>query len=319
MPTNGRWTLAAAVLMVAASVPAQEATYLMRGEVVPANRAANGWVQTVVATAPDEVRVHVTVDPGPIGSEAVWNGPSAASARLVPEQFRLPRDLGRSLRRGDGGWEVASTVLRWVRRHIAVDVKGMGPQDAASVLRRGTGRCSGVANAAVAFLRTAGFQARTVSGLLIGADRAVPHRWLECRLDGAGWVPSDPTLGLWVVTPHHVAFAEPVVQVPTVIPVAAAPGPASASAPLRSRVNRGAELECRAVGGAGGAVVTAELSGPGGETRRALLSPAAKFRRLAPGRWRLTVRVGVRVVERRELQLAAGRAVSYVVRVNEVG
>jgi len=311
----------AALLLLTAPAAAQETTYLVRGAMLPVNRAANGWVQAVIPSAPGEVRVQVTVDMGPIGSDGVWSGPPASSRGLVPEGFRLPRELSWSLQEGDGSWQTATTVLRWVMRRTTVDVNDREPQDALSVLRRGSGRCSGVANAAVALLRTAGFEARTVSGLLVGVEKVVPHRWLECKLPGAGWVPTDPTLGVWVVTPRHVAFARPVDPIPQISvvgnPVVASVG-VLGSEGRRIRANRGAELECRAIGGADSDVVMAELHGPGGDTRRAVLSPSARFRGLAPGRWRLTVRVGARVVERRELELPAGRIVSYVVRVSEV-
>lgn len=58
------------------------------------------------------------------------------------------------------------------------------------------GDASGFAALFVDVLRSAGVEARIVSGyLLIGEDRAVPHAWVEYRYPGFGLIPVDPTAG----------------------------------------------------------------------------------------------------------------------------
>jgi hypothetical protein len=194
------------------------------------------------------------------------------------------------------------------------------PQDAVSVLERGYGRCSGIANASTALLMAAGFDARTVSGILMTDDGPVPHRWVECRLPGAGWVPSDPTLGLWTVTPRHLAFASPVLELPEVRVVAPAADPL-ADLPTRRgrpiRPDRGAELVCRLVDSAVEGDVEAILRGPAGAVRRARLTPEGRFTRLLPGRWVLEVEWRGEVVERRPLDLAADDIHTFAVRLPE--
>jgi hypothetical protein len=183
-----------------------------------------------------------------------------------------------------------------------------GPQDARSVLRRRAGRCSGLANASAALLRAAGFEARTVSGLLMADGSAIPHRWLECRLPDAGWVGCDPTLGLWVMTTSHLAFGRTVERLPTIERVAGG-DPDLAVLPRRGRwpvrPNRGASLTCRVRSPVDGAAI--RLLGPWNEERRSEIETEAGFAGLLPGRWQLEVLVGDRVVERLRLRLEGDR------------
>lgn len=302
------------LLLAAPPLIAQEAVYVVRGPQLPVETVANGYQQNVVALGDGSVRVRVATWMGPIGSRGVWSPGAPAEGALA--DFRLPRGLAATLHEGDGSWKVATGILEWAMGRVHLDVDDGGPQDAVGVLTRGVARCSGLANATVALLRTAGFQARTVSGLLVGRGRTVPHRWLECRLPGAGWVPSDPTLGLWLVTPGHLAFSRTVADLPKVKVVSGWDAgfqglPDRHGLPFRP--NEGAELVCRLVGERRESEVVAELAGPGGALRRAALNPEASFSDLLPGRWRLTVRLGGRIVERREFDLAAGEASSYAV------
>jgi hypothetical protein len=235
---------------------------------------------------------------------------------MVPNGFELPRRLSKRLRPDLDAWQAATLVLEWAADHVAVDVDDNGPQDAASVLKRRRGRCSGLANASVALLRAAGFEARTVSGLLIGNDRPIPHRWIECRLPRAGWVASDPTLGLWIITPRHIAFADTVVDLPQVR-VLTASGDGLDRLPRRDgrlvRPNRGADLVCRLTSGWGDDLPVAVLRGGGGEVRRSRFDPDARFSDLLPGKWVLEIESHGTVIERRRLDLRSGDFKSYVV------
>ena len=219
-------------------------------------------------------------------------------------------------------WEAATAVLIWVAHHLEVDVSDNGAQDAVSVLARGRGRCSGVSNAAVGLLRAAGFQARTVSGLLVGEDQVIPHRWLECRFPNSGWVPSDPTLGLWTITPRHLVFADTVLRVPEV-EVVRQGGDGLERLPSREgrllRPNRGAGLLCRMASKWEGKPPIAVLYGGGGEVRRATIDPEARFLDLLPGRWVLEVEAGGGIIDRRELRLRSGDLQSYAVPSTDAG
>jgi len=207
-------------------------------------------------------------------------------------------------------------VLEWAADNIAVDINDEGAQDARSILDRGRGRCSGLANATVALLRAAGFEAKTVSGLLVGDEESIPHRWIECRLPGAGWVASDPTLGLWVITPRHIAFSDTVVDLPQVR-VLVASGDGLDRLPRYGghlvRPNRGADLVCRLAPAWSHPDSIAVLHGGGGEVRRSRFDPEARFSDLLPGRWLLEIESEGKVVQRRQLDLRAGDFKSYVV------
>jgi hypothetical protein len=162
----------------------------------------------------------------------------------------------------------------------------------------------------------AGFEAITISGVLVGDRGSVPHRWVACRLPGAGWVHTDPTLGFWVVTSRHVAFAEAVVQPVEVRVLSSAQDtidrlPRRAGRPVRP--DRGSDLICRVVRDGGNARATAVITGGGGDSYQQLLEPEGRFTALLPGRWRLVVTADERVVEDRELILRAGETHSYTV------
>jgi hypothetical protein len=301
------WTTAAA---------SHEATYLIRAAPAPVSVAANGYVQTVAPAADGAVEVHVATILGPIGSSGRYGSLSPPATERPPAAFTLPAKLQRSLRPDLEAWEAATRVLEWSAVHLSVDGDDMMAQDAVSVLQRGRGRCSGVANAVAALLLAAGFEAVTVSGLLVTDSRAIPHRWVACRLPGAGWVHTDPTLGLWTITTSHVAFADTVVDPPEVRVVTRggdriAVLPRRAGRPIRPNV--GSELVCRVVRGGGEAAAVAVLSGVDGETHRAVLSPEGRFSALLPGRWRLVVLAGDRVVEDRQLVLRPGELNSITV------
>lgn len=304
------------MILLAVPALAEEADYVVIAGDLPVASASNGYVQEVRAAVGGGVTVHVATSLAPIGATKTYANVVAGTRPVIPPDFELPKRLQAKLRPGLGSWEAATLVLEWAADRVAIDTADGGPQDAASVLKRGRGRCSGLANAAVALLRAAGFEARTVSGLLIGDGGAIPHRWLECRLPGAGWVATDPTLGLWTVTPRHLVYPATVVTVPEVRVVVTETDGLERLPRHDGRVvrpNRGAVLVCRLPTRWRGTPPLAVLRGGGGEVRRTRLDPEARFSDLLPGRWVLEVEVGGLVVERREFVLRSGDVHSYTV------
>ena len=75
----------------------------------------------------------------PLGDPAA-SGDS--DALHVPPGFTLPLELGRRVTARSSALDVLHDVVAHVSRHIRLDDLDAGPQDAASVLRRGRGRCS---------------------------------------------------------------------------------------------------------------------------------------------------------------------------------
>jgi hypothetical protein len=303
-------------LLAAFTVHGEEARYLVTGS-KPVSAAANGYVQEVREVEGGGFEVRVVTTLAPIESEGSYAGVLAAATPDVPVGFELPKLLVRKLTPDLGAWEAATVVLEWVANHLAVDIDDGGPQDARSVLARGRGRCSGLANASVALLRAAGFEARTVSGLLVSNTDAIPHRWIECRLPAAGWVPSDPTLVLWAVTPRHMVFGDTVVEQPQV-EVLESGSDGLDRLPRRAgrllRPNLGADLVCRIASDLSVKEPLAVLRGGGGEIRRARLDPEARFSGLLPGRWVLEVEAGGELIERRAFVLRAGGYHSFTVK-----
>lgn len=309
--------LVGVVLLVAGALHADEAVYLMRGPVLPGARSINGYVVDVRPRGDNGVEVRVETSLDPIGSRGAFAGVMAGDRPRVPDDFTLPSRLRAELRADLPAWEAATLVLEWVWGNLKLIDDDHHPQDAASVLYRGGGRCSGLANATAALLMTAGFESRTVSGLLITDRRAIPHRWVECRLPAAGWVPTDPTLGLWIITAGHIAFSDAVGHLPEIDVITPPRGelhrlPRKGTTMMRP--NDGAELLCRLGRPADGRTAVASLQ-RGSDRRQAVLGPEVRFADLLPGRWLLIVEVDGRVVEKRELNLKEGAVHSYVVNV----
>ncbi len=296
---------------------ATEAVFRFEGGDPPIDHSVCGFSQSVDASPGNGVLVRVSapevaigVDPGAFSPDPDLDGP--------PHGFVLPSSLAATLEPGLDAYSRAGRVLRWVARSVSLETDDDGDQDAASVIRRGSGRCSGLANAGVALLRAAGFRARTISGLLIGDERIVPHRWLECFLPGAGWVPSDPTIGLWIVTPRHVVFSGTVTRIPRIeiVRVSSAHPKYPVVDGLPTRPNRGVELVCRVVNPCGDRVV-AVLRGETGVELKTELTDEGRFSGLLPGRWLLEVRHGPNLVVRRTLDLGDGLDHSIAVHLEE--
>ncbi len=285
---------------------------------MPINHSVNGFSQAVEVLGNGDVLVRVGVPAVAVGGAPGGFDSDPRVEETVPRGFDLPARLESSLSPDLEAYTRATRVLRWAEHSLSLDTSSEGDQDAVSVLRRGSGRCSGLANANVALLRAAGFEARTVSGLLVSDSRVVPHRWLECRLPGAGWVPTDPTMGFWVVTARHLAFRDTVTHLPAV-EVVASPGglpryPKVDGMPIRP--DQGAELACRVVNPCGGQIVGV-LRGEGGVELRTTIDGEGRFSGLLPGRWRLEVRRDSVVVARQTFDLGEGSHHSVAVRIDD--
>jgi transglutaminase-like putative cysteine protease len=312
--------IALTVLCTAAGAGAGEAIYRISGARPVSSHMVNGFTQEAARRLDGQYQVRVSVPRIPIGSPTAYTFDADHRPHHAPEGFVIPASLAERLSRRRTDDEAATEVLRWVDRHLVSDDRDYGNQDALSVLARGRGRCSGIANATAALLQAAGFRARTVSGVLIEDSGPVPHRWVECHFEGRGWVPTDPALGHWVVTHRHVVFPGAVHPVPVIDTLASPEGtgvegfPVVAGVPRRP--SRGPELIVRWVPTSeGGDPVTAQLIGAGGEVRVGRLDPVRHFTALLPGPWLLQVETaGGATIHRQVVALDGAEVVSYVVR-----
>jgi hypothetical protein len=204
---------AAAMVVLAAAAAGDEGRMVM-----PAALAARVTVGAaagrVVEVEPDGSLALVTVSqtvqplPGdphyPLTNVRVCDDPTALD---VASHLELPPELAELRAHEHGVFAVVTGVVSFVGRAVAQDDDDRGPQDAASVLARGRGRCSGRANLAVALLRVLGVPARVVHGVL-ATDRGPRwHRWGEAWLGPSHWVAFDPGASVGVVSVRYLEVA----------------------------------------------------------------------------------------------------------------
>lgn len=197
-------------VLAAVTAAADEAHYLFPTEL--AARVESGERGgLVVGIEPRSTGTLVTVSnlvltldehPAPTGPDTRLDSESASLA--LPQEFRLPTELGEPLAVSGNPWWTLVRVVEYVSQRVVLDDEDHGAQDVASVLTRARGRCSGRANAAVGLLRVAGIPARVVHGVVVGEGRVRWHRWGEAWLDRLGWVPFDPGSAVGVVSVRYV-------------------------------------------------------------------------------------------------------------------
>jgi hypothetical protein len=203
-------------------------------------------------------------------------------------------------------YQAVTQVLEWIARNLAYDLDRAAPQDAATVLARRTGYCTGVARLSVAMLQSLGIEARDVPGFLVApAGATLPagfHRWVEVHYADVGWVFSDPLLALHYVPATYVRLAsEALLPGPEIIPGRLLERrdrrlavdlftevPSRLTLRRNGVVRRAAALQVT-VGGAGGGY--AVLEGAGIRRVRALAGGESTFVGLEPGSYLLRVEV----------------------------
>lgn len=158
--------------------------------------------------------VHYTIVPG---YEENWQHP----ADNLPYQFtQLPNSTRRAaieyltrelpiLDTMTGVWDKANAIVRHVSQSASYSLRTEKmPGDRSDFAlwfleESDTGYCIHFASAATVLLRAAGIPARYVTGYLVTAEanratevtQSNAHAWVECYIDGVGWVPLEPTPG----------------------------------------------------------------------------------------------------------------------------
>lgn len=233
----------------------------------------------------------------------VW--PLASTQRFALRRVQPTDAVGRLARKLVAGahtrYEASSRILGWVGRNVRYELDRTRPQDAAEVLARGNGFCTGIARLTVALLRAVDIPAREVPGWVVreqgGTGVSGYHRWVEILYDDRGWVMSDPLVSHHFVPATYLRLAGETItgeaaglllereERLTAVDVygAAADG-------VRARRNdqrqRSAALQLTVRGAAEG---TARLSGGGWDRSQALIGGKTVFVGLEPGRYRLKI------------------------------
>ncbi len=207
----------------------------------------------------------------------------------VPRGFAPPAELA-SARALPSAAAVLERVVAFVTGRVRLDERDAGPQDGASVLARGVGRCSGRANAAIGLLRALGIPARAVHGILLGDGGPRWHRWGEAWLPASGWVPFDPGASVGVVSVRYLPLRGAGEGSPLAgVRVARLDERGYLAVPVRGGLRvlpaRGVTVRC--VAPAGRASLTAALVGPDGSAWVRQGAGEVVFEGVLPGRYRI--------------------------------
>lgn len=151
-----------------------------------------------------EARTEVEV--APLGSRSPFKAPATESQ--TGPVFRLARTLTVD---STTEFDAASRILSWVARNISYHLDRSESQDAARVLERRSGYCTGISRLTVALLTSVGLKAREVAGVVLSNDKGGPngyHRWVEIHLADVGWVFSDPLYSHHYVPASYLRLAD---------------------------------------------------------------------------------------------------------------
>ena len=247
----------------------------------------------------EDGEVVVRSDAQPLRSVASYRAPDFTDAERREPTVRLASTLTRG---AHTQFDAASRILGWVSREIRYTYDRSVSQEAAAVLARRSGYCTGVARLTVALLRAAGLEAREVAGWIASSNSAEPaiyHRWVEIHYADRGWVFSDPLATHNWVPASYVRLASERVDASGLEgglllerrdTIAAVDTYADAGAVVRARRNeprqRAGSLRVEVADGEAG---TLTLEGDGRKWTSALQLGAAVFVGLSPGDYLLHV------------------------------
>lgn len=138
--------------------------------------------------------VHVRVDNAHLGSAAPFVPPEEPQGEIGVLAASISAH-------SETVYDATSKVLGWVARNVRYDLDRNASQEAADVLQRRSGYCTGIARLTVELLGSIGIDAREVAGYVLAAPRsesAEPgprgyHRWVEVHYPDRGWAFSDPS------------------------------------------------------------------------------------------------------------------------------
>lgn len=133
--------------------------------------------------------VVIDVDAYPLASAAPFVLPSLTGGQGGDSLVQTARSVVAGAHRR---YDAVSRILGWVAANIEYNLDRSAPQDAAAVLARRAGYCTGAARLTVALLGAVGITAREVPGFVLGEGGGGYHRWVEVYYPDRGWSFSDP-------------------------------------------------------------------------------------------------------------------------------
>ncbi len=313
------WVVGLSTLVATSAAAAATPASIVTGEdrallLPPAGAEVTAYENAGYRLTLVEGAAQVTVDLSPLGSSAPFlpQRPDGAEEPIGR--------LARSLTVGSQTQHEAVTrALAWIASHVRYELDRDAPQDAASVLARRSGYCTGFARLAVAVLGAVGIEAREVAGYVVGElpgnepRRSGFHRWIEVRYPDVGWVFSDPLATLGYVPASYLRLASDELASDTPGPglllgradrtAAVDVAPVLGGSGLRMRPNRpdrrtAAALMIELESGRDGEAV---LEGGGHLRRLPLPGGTGTFLGLEPGSYRLRVSEGGRVAAWKEI------------------
>jgi hypothetical protein len=104
--------------------------------------------------------------------------------------------------------EKVQALVKFVYEHVEEKSLDRAYASAVATLKSGTGDCTEHSVLLSALLRIAGLPTRLVDGVVISGGRVGYHEWVEVYLEGRGFVPADPTFGVFPAGPDRLKFAE---------------------------------------------------------------------------------------------------------------
>ncbi|NLK45414.1 MAG: transglutaminase domain-containing protein [Treponema sp.] len=79
---------------------------------------------------------------------------------------------------------------------------------ASEVLKKSKGTCGEFANVFVALMRLNNIPCKYIQGYMITPNGQSIHAWAEFYDENIGWIPVDPQVGMFGVSPYHVKMLE---------------------------------------------------------------------------------------------------------------
>jgi transglutaminase-like putative cysteine protease len=166
--------------------------------------------QQVVARTDTWLEVEVRAGPSRVGGLTAEERKSLLAATPY-EPVGDPRLLQAAKKATVGATSTSEKIRRlvaFVYEHVEEKGLDRGYAPALATLDSGAGDCTEHSVLLSALLRSLGIPTRLVDGVVVTGGRAGYHEWVEVHVEGQGFVPADPTFGVFPAGPQRLKLAE---------------------------------------------------------------------------------------------------------------